>query len=107
MSDDERFEECWLRDFGNKLYRLVEDKTKYDYYKTGWNSGYNAALSSQWTPASQPPEEAGWYNVTVKRDDNKPFSDVDEYFDDGWVWNGMSVVAYQPLPPAYQPKEDV
>lgn len=57
-----------------------------------------------WHPVSEPPEEDGWYFVTVADEDfDEPATDVCKYVQSrGFDWN--NVTSWMPLPEPYQPE---
>lgn len=94
---DPKFIEWWEMDVISPK-ALVRD----DNRQLCWDA-WQAALFSQWTPASQPPEKNDWYQVTVKGN-NRNFVDVDQYCEKKWAkFGNKNIIAYQPLPAAYQP----
>ena len=62
----------------------------------------------EWTPASEPPKESGRYYVTFQRIyDGKPERFAQSWDFDGSKWDmptcGTQIIAWMPLPPAYEP----
>ena len=62
-------------------------------------------MNEGWHLKSDPPEERGWYLVTVKAS----YLYVTDAFYDGYNWGkaDFRIIAWREMPEPYQPEEEV